>query len=83
MIEQQSILAPAREPVQGEADAPQQRLALDEIAAFALGEKAVPDKPCPTRSCRVSAAKWRLATQPIIWMSRSPPGFSLMLGSRL
>ena len=39
--------------------------------------------PFSTRPCRVRAPKCRRVTQEIIWMSRSPPGPSLMLGSRL
>ena len=44
VVEEQAVLAPAREQVQADADAPQQRLALGELAVLALGEEAVGDQ---------------------------------------
>jgi hypothetical protein len=64
--------------VQREADLPQERLRGLQLAQLAARQETVLDQLVER-----SAPKWRLATQPMVWMSRRPPGLDLTLGSRL
>ena len=79
MIEQQPVFAAIRQHVQREADLPQEGLRCLQLAQLALrsGNRA------STSSSSESAPKCRFATQPMVWMSRKPPGLDLTFGSRL
>ena len=70
VVEQQPVLAPARQKVQAEADAP------EKCAALRQGSAAGPaSRTCAVRGrASVRVPKCRCASQPIIWMSRKPAG---------
>jgi len=78
VIEQQPVFAPAGQHVQSEADLPQERLRLFELAQLAWRQKAVREQ-----FVERARAEWRFATQAMVWISRNPPGPVLTFGSRL
>lgn len=78
IVEQDAVLAPADEQVQMHAQALQEQFASLEAESLALGDETVLFEIAP--AVAVSAA-W--AIQRIVCRSRSPPGLSLQLGSRL
>ena len=78
MVKQQAVFGASGEHVQGVAHLPQEFLGRGQQGVFALHQEAFAGQ-----GAQVQRAVLATGTQRIVWISRSPPGEPLTLGSRL